>query len=119
MSVPTVTINAKAPSAGVDKYGNEKEMIKYENNLGVCPSPDSRHIGVTSQQITSVTKTSYCKIETASLNNYYNHDDIRAVHIDKAPWNDYYFMMTVLGFIVMLYGFTDGFKDEEETKKKD
>lgn len=119
MSVPTVTINAKAPSAGVDKYGNEKEMIKYENNLGVCPSPDSRHIGVTSQQITSVTKTSYCKIETASLNNYYNHDDIRAVHIDKAPWNDQYFMMTVLGFIVMLYGFTDGFKDEEETKKKD
>ena len=79
-NVRQVNLKAGPPDAGLDKDGNEKDMIQYENNLGCCPSPDSRYIGVTSQQLSSVTKTSYCKIETASLNNYYNHSDIRAVH---------------------------------------
>lgn len=110
-NVRQVNLKAGPPDAGLDKDGNEKDMIQYENNLGCCPSPDSRYIGVTSQQLSSVTKTSYCKIETASLNNYYNHSDIRAVHLDKAPWNDFYFFMTCLGLLVMLFGFTDEFSD--------
>lgn len=116
-----VKLQAGPVGPGVDAAGNEKEMIKYENNLGCCPSADSRHIGVTSQQITSVTKTSYCKIEVASLNNYYNHSDIRAVHLDKAPWNDFFFYMTVIGLFLTIYGFTDAFADppDEDSPTKD
>lgn len=75
------------------------------------------HINV-SEQVISTTETAYCKIKTASYNSYYNHDDIRAVHLDKAPWNDWFFSMTVLSFVVMLYGLTDGFADEEKTSKE-
>lgn len=110
-NVRQVNLKAGPPSAGLDKAGNEKDMIQYDNNLGCLPSADTRHIGVSSQQLSSITKTSYCKIETASLNNYYNHSDIRAVHLDKAPWNDFYFLVTIIGLVAMLFGFTDGFDD--------
>ena len=79
------------PNAGFDKDGNAKLIAKYENNLGSCPSPDTRYVGVTKEQVVSVTKTQYGPCETASLNNYYNFDDIRSVHLDKAPWNDFFF----------------------------
>ena len=104
-NVQQVELKAGPPDAGFDKDGNEKDMIQYKNNLGICPSADSRHIGVSSQQVSSITKTSYCKIETASRNNYYNHSHIRAVHLNKAPWNDFYFLMTVAGLAAMIIGF--------------
>ena len=112
-NVQQVELKAGPPGAGFDKDGNEKDMIQYKNNLGICPSADSRHIGVSSQQVSSITKTSYCKIETASRNNYYNHSGIRAVHLNKAPWNDFYFSMTVVGLAVMIIGFNGS--DEEAT----
>ena len=89
-------------------------IAKYENNLGVCPSPHDRYIGVSNEQVMSVTKTQYFGCQTASLNNYYNHDDVRAVHLDKAPWNDHFFMMSILGIVGTAYGFTDGFSSEEK-----
>jgi len=110
--------NVKQVVIEQDKHGNAKEIVRYENNLGACPSPDTRYIGVTSEQVMSITNTAYCKVKTASYNSYYNHEDIRAVHLDKAPWNDWFFFMTCLSFIIMLYGFTDGFADEEKTSKE-
>ena len=35
-------------------------------------------VRVTSNQVQVIDKTQYCGIQTASLNNYYGHDDIRA-----------------------------------------
>ena len=53
------------------------------------------HINI-SEQVISTTETAYCKIKTASYNSYYNHDDIRAVHLDKAPFNDYFYFSKFL-----------------------
>jgi hypothetical protein len=114
---------ANVQEVGLGKDGPTGEegvplIAKYENNLGVCPSPDDRYVGVSNEQVMSVTKTQYFGCQTASLNNYYNHDDVRAVHLDKAPWNDYFFMMSILGTVGTAYGFSDGFASEDETSKK-
>ena len=91
-----VEIKGVIPDVGVDKDGNRNCLIKYENNLGACPSPDEKYIGVTESQLLSVTKTTYGKCNTASVVNIYNHDDIRAVHLDKAPFNDYFYFSKFL-----------------------
>ena len=85
-----VEIKGVIPDVGVDKDGNRNCLIKYENDTGTMPSPDDKYIGVTENQLLSVTKTTYGKCNTASVVNIYNHEDIRAVHIDKAPFNDFY-----------------------------
>ena len=85
-----VEVKGVIPDVGVDKDGNRNCLIKYEADYGTLPSPDEKYIGVTESQLLSVRKTSYGNCNTASVVNIYNHEDIRAVHIDKAPFNDYY-----------------------------
>ena len=68
-----VEIKGVIPDVGVDKDGNRNCLIKYENDTGTMPSPDEKYIGVTENQLLSVTKTTYGKCNTASVVNIYNH----------------------------------------------
>lgn len=105
-------------SVHVVPTGNGKEseeLVTYKNNLGSCPSPQSRYIRVTTDQVQVVDKTEYCGVQTASLNNYYGHDDVRAVFLDKAPWNWTWFCLTLLFLGVGIWGLTSEDEDNKQT----
>lgn len=91
---------------------NEDQLAKYENNLGNCPSPQQRYISVTNSQVQVIDKVQYCGIQTASLNNYYGHDDVRAIFMDKAPWNWRWFYLTIIFLVVGIVMLTDENRDD-------
>jgi len=105
-------------SVHVVPVGNGKEseeLVTYKNNLGSCPTPQSRYIRVTEDQIQVVDKTEYCGVQTASLNNYYGHDDVRAVFLDKAPWNWTWFGLTLVYLGVGIWGLSSEDADNKQT----
>ena len=93
------------PGNGNDKGDDATELVRYKSNVTSC-TPQQRYFSVSNDQFKVIDKTQYCGIQTASMNNYYGHDEIRGVFLDKAPWNWFLFYMTLIslcaGIIMVL-----------------